>query len=292
MTDADVDGAHIRTLLLTFLFRQMPLLFTNNMIYIAQPPLYEVREKGKKKSEYILQEAKMRKLMLSYGLKGTELIITNGDKKRKLAGSKLKELVEILTALEKLVRVLVGRGIDFHEFVRAYYDKKQLPRFLVRLHDAAEEAYFDKDEYEKRIDELKQREEIDEDSSGATEELREVDRINTMNRKLMDGFDLDLRDFLLNPAGTVLGESAPMKFCLVNSKEEYSIEALGNICPTIRQIGAKGVEIKRFKGLGEMTAGVALFDIEFFRRIIQCVFIRRAEHSRLNRGSLVDFIDI
>jgi DNA gyrase subunit B len=78
MTDADIDGAHIRTLLLTFFFRQMQQLFLENMIYIAQPPLYEVKVKGKKKSEYVLSENQMRKLMITRGLEGTELLIRNG----------------------------------------------------------------------------------------------------------------------------------------------------------------------------------------------------------------------
>ncbi|MFB0524232.1 MAG: DNA gyrase subunit B, partial [Phycisphaerae bacterium] len=71
MTDADVDGAHIRTLLLTFLFRQMPQLLDKRMVYIAQPPLYEIRVKGQKKSEYILSEGQMRKRMIGRGLEGT-----------------------------------------------------------------------------------------------------------------------------------------------------------------------------------------------------------------------------
>ena len=96
MTDADIDGAHIRTLLLTFFFRQMPDLFTNNMIFIAQPPLYEVKVKGKKKSEYILSETQMQKRMISRGLEGTELIIRIDDKGgevRKVSDKQLAGLV-------------------------------------------------------------------------------------------------------------------------------------------------------------------------------------------------------
>jgi DNA gyrase subunit B len=81
MTDADIDGAHIRTLLLTFFFRQMQQLFLENMIYIAQPPLYEIKVKGKKKSEYILSENQMRKRMITRGLEGTELLIRDGKNK-------------------------------------------------------------------------------------------------------------------------------------------------------------------------------------------------------------------
>ncbi|MFC1737572.1 DNA gyrase subunit B, partial [Planctomycetota bacterium] len=124
MTDADIDGAHIRTLLLTFFFRQMPQLIAGNMVYIAQPPLYEVKTKGKKKSEYILSEAKMRKRMLSKGLEGTELVISEDDKKRTIKGEKLKTLVKTLADLERLVSVLGGRGINFIDFIQSYYGEK------------------------------------------------------------------------------------------------------------------------------------------------------------------------
>ncbi|MDT8301528.1 MAG: DNA gyrase subunit B, partial [Sedimentisphaerales bacterium] len=83
MTDADIDGAHIRTLLLTFFFRQMQQLFVENKIYIAQPPLYEIKIKGQKKSEYILSENQMHKQMISKGLEGTELIIRDDNKSKK-----------------------------------------------------------------------------------------------------------------------------------------------------------------------------------------------------------------
>ena len=78
MTDADVDGAHIRTLLLTFFFRQMPQLFEREMIYIAQPPLYEIKEKGRKKSLYVLNEGRMRKRMEARGLEVATLFVRDG----------------------------------------------------------------------------------------------------------------------------------------------------------------------------------------------------------------------
>ena len=90
MTDADVDGAHIRTLLLTFLFRQMPQLFEHDAVYIAQPPLYELAVKGKKKTEYVLTEQEMRKQMISRGIEGTELVINEDGKKRRSAERNLK----------------------------------------------------------------------------------------------------------------------------------------------------------------------------------------------------------
>jgi len=214
MTDADVDGAHIRTLLLTFFFRQMPELFLENMIYIAQPPLYEISVKGRKGSEYILSESEMRKRMTARGLEGTELLIRDGltekgkkgkkeSKKLQVVGEELSELVKILAEAERIIAFLQRRGINFKEFVEAYYDGEQLPRFRICA-DGQEEIYYELDKYEQRVDQLKERtkgaDEIEEDESFQFEELHEVGRINQLNGRLKSQFGLDMKDFLLKPA--------------------------------------------------------------------------------------------
>jgi len=257
MTDADVDGAHIRTLLLTFFFRQMQQLFHSDMIYIAQPPLYEIRVKGKKKSEYILSENQMHKRMIARGLEGTELVIKDGDSTWKVSDKQLAGLVKALADAERIIAVLGRRGINFAEFVQAYYDGKELPRFRVCA-EGQEEIYYEKSEYEKRLDELGERikaqAEGDEEKSIIAEEFHEVVRINQINEKLRAEFGLDLKDFLLKQARAVSGEALPTKFQLNNGQDKYDIASLGEICSGIRQIGGKGIEMKRFKGLGEMNA--------------------------------------
>jgi len=253
MTDADVDGAHIRTLLLTFFFRQMPELLVNNMVYIAQPPLYEVREKGKKRKEYILSEATMRRRMLSRGLEDTKLLIREGGKKRGLTGDELRGLVEVLADIERIQKMIEARGIDFSDFVKSYYTPEGLPMFLVRI-DEQDEVYYERKEYNKRVDELKERLENEEDKSVVAEEMREVERINKANRKLNEKFALYLEDFILKRAKNGASENRPTKFVLTNNDTEYQAASLGEVCPVIRKIGGNGIEIKRFKGLGEMNA--------------------------------------
>jgi len=297
MTDADVDGAHIRTLLLTFFFRQMPQLFLESMIYIAQPPLYEVKVKGKKKSEYILSENQMRKQMIARGLEGTELVIRDGKKGRKgkksrggrggcaksktatsdgareISDEELAKLVKILAEAERIITVLSRRGINFAEFVKAYYDGNQLPCFRICIEDQ-EEIYYKREAYEKRLDGLKERikalAEGEEEESIVAEELHEVGRINRINEQLKKQFGLDLEDFILKSAKAVSrttrdngravtteelpDETGPTKFQLINGPDKYEIASLGDICASIRQMGGKGIEIKRFKGLGEMNA--------------------------------------
>ncbi|UCF15208.1 MAG: hypothetical protein JSW59_17520, partial [Phycisphaerales bacterium] len=276
MTDADIDGAHIRTLLLTFFFRQMQDLFRNEMIYIAQPPLYEIKVKGRKKSEYILSENQMRKRMMSRGLEGTELVIRNGNGKSRQAaedgskntedssasrirGKQMASLVKALVDAERIIAVLKRRGIGFAEFVRAYYDPSRggLPEFRIYV-EGQEEIYYDREQYEKRVDELKEQaqtlSEGEEEESVIAEELHEVGRLNQIGKQLKEQFGLDLRDFLLKPAKAVSGEALATKFLLINGEDNYDIASLGDVCAGIRQIGGKGIEIKRFKGLGEMNA--------------------------------------
>jgi len=281
MTDADIDGAHIRTLLLTFFFRQMPQLFLENMIYIAQPPLYEVKVKNKKKSEYVLSENQMRKQMTTRGLEGTELLIRNGKSRKttksksesktkdkstesRVSGKEMANLVKLLAEAERIIAVLKRRGINFIDFVNAYYnpEKRGLPPFRLCT-EGQEEIYYEREQYEKRVNELKERgkggsqtasTEGEEEEVVVAEELHEVDRINEINEQLNDNLGLDLKDFLLKPTKAVSGEALQTKFQLVNGEDKYDIAALGDICAGIRQIGGKGIEIKRFKGLGEMNA--------------------------------------
>ena len=276
MTDADIDGAHIRTLLLTFFFRQMQQLFFNKMIYIAQPPLYEVKIKGHKKSEYVLSENKMRKDMITRGLDGTELLIRNinglkesndqaeasrdsEDLSSHITGDKMAEFVKILAEAERLIGVLSRRGIHFDDYIEKYYTPSRggLPQFRICV-DYDEEVFYDRDNYEKRINELKEKakalEEDQDEEEVNSEELHEVDRINQIDQQLKQEYGLDLKDFLLKQEKKVSGETVETKFQLINGEDTYEIASLAEICPGIRQIGGKGIEIKRFKGLGEMNA--------------------------------------
>jgi DNA gyrase subunit B len=281
MTDADVDGAHIRTLLLTFFFRQMQELFYHDMIYIAQPPLYEVKAKGKKQSEYVLSENQMRRQMIARGLEGTELLIRNGKSEKtgkgaskakggkpkpqdqgaesRVRGQEMAELAKTLAEAERIIAVLSRRGIRFTDFVESYFDpaKGGLPPFRICF-EGQEEIYYRREAYEKRLDELKGRTKSlpngQQEEAVSAEELHEVDRINQMNKQLQERFGLDLRDFLLKADKAVSGEALQTKFQLISGEEKYEIASLGDICAAIRQMGGKGIEIKRFKGLGEMNA--------------------------------------
>jgi len=216
--------------------------------------------------------------MVTRGLEGTELFIRDGNgggkamkaKKTEKAGSgkskevsdkELAELVKMLTEVERVIGVLSRRGINFADFVESYYDpsKGGLPRFRILGEGKEDEIFYDAEKYEKRAEKLKGRDKASVEGEGedeiVAEELHEVGRINEIDKQLGKQFGLNLRDFLLKPAKAVSGEALPAKFQLIHGEEDkYEVASLGDLCSAIRQIGGKGIEIKRFKGLGEMNA--------------------------------------
>ncbi|MFQ6047876.1 MAG: DNA gyrase subunit B, partial [Phycisphaerae bacterium] len=110
MCDADVDGSHIRTLLLTFLFRHMRPLIEHGCVYVAQAPLY-LLSKGKT-SQYIRDDETLNQYLTEWGLAGTRLVVRDGQT-RELTGQALRELVGVLEAIEAQSAALSRRGIDF-----------------------------------------------------------------------------------------------------------------------------------------------------------------------------------
>ncbi len=123
MTDADVDGSHIRTLLLTFFFRQMPELIRRGMIYCAQPPLYLLEWSGRKKREqYVVDQGQMDGVLTEQGLGRARLLVrdnVNLDKHnqapiiRTVEGEEVRRLIKVLQRLAELVSIAERRGVKF-----------------------------------------------------------------------------------------------------------------------------------------------------------------------------------
>jgi DNA gyrase subunit B len=130
MTDADVDGSHIRTLLLTFFYRKMPELIKGGFIYIAQPPLYKI--KRKKREEYIENDDQMSGILIELGSEETSLFRLKD--KKEFTGQPLISVLESLRELEKLVDTIERRGIKFEEYLTARDEKSgELPSYAVRI---------------------------------------------------------------------------------------------------------------------------------------------------------------
>ncbi len=283
MTDADVDGSHIRTLLLTFLFRHMRPLMESGKIFVAQPPLYQVR-KGKH-VEYVLDDRTLNRKLAQLGLGETALLVRDeGKPEQVIQGDDLKALIAHLDALENQTRVLGRRGISFEDLVKNHRDPRRgLPKILAHIHRSEKgrpEARFLYDESD--IDALQREEaarhgevEIAEarhvllagagngrgDGDGAAVlhrivkyELAECNLIDETLAKI-EAMRLPVADLFLKRVELITGEWSPAKYLLRPSSGEWvELDNLAAVAAGVRNLGREGLAIKRFKGLGEMNA--------------------------------------
>src|SRR3954462_3229695 len=138
MTDADVDGSHIRTLLLTFIYRQMKGLIERGYIYIAQPPLYKI--KRKKREQYVDNDDQLNRILLELG--SEDIVLARVADGHVFAPAAIDQIVEMLGALEKL-----GHGITRHGASLAEYLDQQdktsheLPRYIARIREGSKESH-------------------------------------------------------------------------------------------------------------------------------------------------------
>jgi DNA gyrase subunit B len=259
MTDADVDGSHIRTLLLCFFYRQMYNLVSGGHVYVAQPPLFRV--KNKKKVYYIQTEDEMKDQLLERGLEDAQFDPGDG---RTISGEQMVQLSRTLASMEEALLALERRGINLRRHAEQMADGK-MPVYHVYL--GHEEFWFTS---RSALDEfVKEREAVsgeelavsDDDLEERTEgnghsslkirivELHEVRTINSGLKELIElGFDIQS---LIPQERT--GEVKP-RYILRRGEHETALEDLRELLPAIRAAGEKGLTITRFKGLGEMNA--------------------------------------
>src|SRR5438093_971222 len=137
MTDADVDGSHIRTLLLTFFYRQMTELVRSGKIYIAQPPLYQI--KRKKREEYVEDDVELNKILIKLGAEDVRL--KNLADNKEISAAQLKDILESLERLAKLSEAIRRHGGDFESFLAERESRTgKLPNYLVNVREGNEET--------------------------------------------------------------------------------------------------------------------------------------------------------
>jgi DNA gyrase subunit B len=280
MTDADVDGSHIRTLLLTFFFRHMGELIKAGKIYIAQPPLYQVTRK--KKVEYVLNERAMRQIYVNLGLDNTQLVVRDADTgkdTRTIVSEELKLVVELLTRLDELVTVIERRGIDFADFL-GRRENGHLPMYRVVV-DGEEQFFHSADqrdaflrEHKLIVDDPEMKEVTDgqpaEVGNGVaavqpapapgyqrlqkSTELHEVKELEKLFVQL-DQHGVLIDDYFLTQEESVSGEKLPTKYALVQDGQRNDVAGVEQLLAEVLKLGKHGIEVKRFKGLGEMNSG-------------------------------------
>jgi DNA gyrase subunit B len=285
MTDADVDGSHIRTLLLTFFYRQMPELVTRGHVYIAQPPLYKV--KRKKREEYIENDDQMSRILIELGSEDARLLRLKD--KKEFTGQQLISVLESLRELEKLADTIERRAIKFEDYLAARDEKSgEFPSYAMRLKENGvvrfEFARTDKewaklcDKYDISPDEEVTPEPKNGDNGKALIakplDLNESNSIQSVIETLeKKGFSIDHYSeqekplFELVEGGTVeavkedsaageavdKSEKAKPKAKAKAEEQRTPIHSIPQILEQIKETGKRGLVIQRYKGLGEMN---------------------------------------
>ncbi len=256
MTDADVDGLHIRTLLLTFFFRQMKPLVEEGHIYIAKPPLYRIM--AGKKERYIESERDMDTFLLENGAGGLELR-TVGRGAKTFTDAQFTHILENLVEIEHLILLIARKGIDVHCYLAGRDKDGKLPLYLVKVNGDERFLTSDRQLAELTKAEEKRRgrqlelidEQEDEDEAGGIKIVADLFESRELEKKIAA---LEKRGLAFKHYYPDGDEKEPtVRYELVNDEKTIHLSSLREIVDTVRALGRKGITIQRFKGLGEMS---------------------------------------
>lgn len=260
MTDADVDGSHIRTLLLTFFYRHMPALIENNFVYIAQPPLYRISRK--KQSRYIHSERDMDDYLLELGTSDVKLKLPSSADTLDVAA--VRHLLDTILEVESLIQRLEKKGLSFDKFLTTRDSEGRLPQFQIEL-SGERRLVYSTDEFEalRAAEEEAQRarhattlasippEEV-------TPEMRHFRPSRLHFVELYDDEDLSALLTRLQAYHCSLESyhkgSQPLITITDEGDHEQPMTTLQQVITFLRHNGRKGIDIQRYKGLGEMNA--------------------------------------
>lgn len=273
MCDADVDGSHIRTLLLTFIYRQMAALLEKGYVYIAQPPLYKI--KRGKREEYIQTEDTLNNMLLELGSEGSALVRIKD--KKEFTDKQLKAALDSLVELNSLAVAVERHGIEFTKYLASRHKKsKKLPLYMVEVEGDSQFLYND-DELAAYIQSqekaagkktgTKDADKTDKKLSGKTEEKGKNEKPATVDEDIVKAPDytefyeareiekivekierlgVDIEDY-------EAPSDAKPKYTIKTEDGRQSFSDLKSILKFIINAGKEGMSIQRYKGLGEMN---------------------------------------
>ncbi len=251
MTDADADGAHIRTLLLTFFYRQMAELVEKGYVYVARPPLYRV--KRGKREEYVYNDAEMEKALLDLGMDGATL--QNSKGKTILENKALRDVVKLLANLERHRRAIEARGVLFEDYLSQRKAKTgELPVYRA-VFDGEERYFYTRQGFTRFTKKLEREGKVEASPNGNGEKSGlsfdefhgSKDLAKLLKALKRKGFKEE--DYIQ------LAGSAPVpRFQLVSDSSVAELRSLSELIGATRRLGERGLDIQRYKGLGEMNA--------------------------------------
>lgn len=267
MTDADVDGSHIRTLILTFFYRQMLPLIEKGYIYIAQPPLYRIKKD--KKERYMKSEVQLDEFLLEEGIRGVKLVKKTIPQDKKSQGSgkiietfdekKLSQILGWLVQMEEYLHKITRKGIGWNEYLM-FKSKEKLPLYKIDDVENIQPARYIfsekewknfKEEYltRKRENIMKEGElplaDADVDLGPEVKDLWELPKIDGLVGKISKAG--------LNIVDLSVDRQSEYRYTILHKEEEIIINDFSQLLGTIKNIGMKGAVIQRYKGLGEMN---------------------------------------
>jgi len=246
MTDADVDGAHIRTLLLTFFYRQMPELIERGYLYIAQPPLYKIKRGSSER--YLKDEAELEEYLISGGIDDAVLVHKNGQEH---AGDDLREIVESALKVRALISGLHSRYPGFI-IEQAAIAGALDPEILSDDANIKKTAEYVAKRLDVISDETERGWSGDSDPDGGmvfSRQVRGVTESWTLDQRLLNSSDARQ----LNKLAAALQATYEEPVMLRRKDVSQEIFSPLELLTAVFAQGRKGISMQRYKGLGEMN---------------------------------------
>ncbi len=250
MTDADVDGSHIRTLILTFLFRQMRPLIDAGRVYVAQPPLYLLRRKGEKRGRYLMSDEQLRSIMLDMALEHAAVRLPGREEP--LQGDELRSAVQALARLEQLLGGLRSdrRGADARALLEAMDLERGLPCSLVLdTRDGGRHFFWSEEERVAFLERHQDARVWDGPDSAVPRDEAELLVFHFHEGEAARAALDEARRAGL-PVDPKVWESGAE---VVLGKERRKVTAPLELPGALREMTQRQVDVQRYKGLGEMN---------------------------------------